>query len=141
MLATGDIKKYQILVGGMQMLNFPISFLLLEMGFSPEWTIVNSIFVAIGCLVLRLIMLKQMIQFPALKFFIKVVLTVLAVSLLSAIFPVAVANLMDDGFLRLGIVCVISFISVLFTVLYLGCSKRERSFLMAKTVGWVKNRC
>lgn len=39
MLATGSIRNYQIVVGGMQMMNFPISYILLERGYAPEITL------------------------------------------------------------------------------------------------------
>ena len=43
MLATGKIRNYQIIVGGLQMMNLPISYLLLRLGFFPEIVIIVAI--------------------------------------------------------------------------------------------------
>lgn len=50
MLATGSIRNYQIVVGGMQMMNFPISYILLERGYAPEITLYVAIGISLCCL-------------------------------------------------------------------------------------------
>ena len=59
MLATGKIWNYQIVVGGLQMLNFPISYLLLKYGFSPEITMVVAVCISQCCLLARLFFLRR----------------------------------------------------------------------------------
>lgn len=54
MLATGRIKNYQIVVGGLQMMNLPISYLLLRIGCIPESVIWVAIGISQCCLVGRL---------------------------------------------------------------------------------------
>ncbi len=46
MLATGDIRNYQIVVGGLKLLNLPVSYLLLKMGYSPYVTVVVAIVIS-----------------------------------------------------------------------------------------------
>lgn len=41
--ATGNIRNYQIVVGSLQLLNFPISYLLLGKGYAPETTMYVAI--------------------------------------------------------------------------------------------------
>ena len=53
MLATGNIRNYQIVVGGCQLLNFPLSYLFLNLGFNPSITIIISISIAFLCMLLR----------------------------------------------------------------------------------------
>ena len=43
MLATGNIRNYQIIVGGLQLLNLPLSYLLLRAGFTLESVLVVAI--------------------------------------------------------------------------------------------------
>ena len=42
-LATGDIKRYQIVVGGILLLNIPVSYILLKVGLGVEWVVVVAI--------------------------------------------------------------------------------------------------
>ena len=67
-LATGNIKWYQIIVGGAQLLNLPLSFLCLKSGFPPEITVCVAIIIGIVCLFLRLIILQRIINLSAWTF-------------------------------------------------------------------------
>lgn len=81
MLSTGNIKWYQIIVGGCQMLNFPISYILLHMGFGASSTFFVAIVIAICCLILRLYMLNRMIKFPIKSFCKDVILSLTKVTI------------------------------------------------------------
>ena len=61
MLATGNIRNYQIIVGGLQMLNLPISYILLSLGAIPETVLIVAVLISQCCLMARLYMLKKMI--------------------------------------------------------------------------------
>ena len=69
MLATGNIKKYQIIVGGLQILNFPLSYIFLKLGFFPETTLIISIIISQISLFSRLILLRDMIRLSVITFF------------------------------------------------------------------------
>ena len=49
MLATGRIRNYQLVVGGIQLLNLPISYILLKLGAIPEITVVVAIALSHVC--------------------------------------------------------------------------------------------
>lgn len=57
--ATGRIRNYQLLVGGLQLLNFPISYCLLHIGFFPEIIMIVAIILTQVCLGARLYMLQK----------------------------------------------------------------------------------
>lgn len=59
MLATGNIRNYQIIVGGLQMLNLPISYILLSLGAIPETVLIVAVLISQCCLMARLYMLKK----------------------------------------------------------------------------------
>lgn len=139
MLATGNIRNYQILVGGTQMLNFPLSYLLLKFGASPEYTFVVSIAVALGSLFLRLIMLKRMIELPVIRFMRSVVLKVIIVSLTSFPLPLLSALYFETSITRVLMTTSISVVSVMFSSLFLGCSQKERTFIIEKTTHTVRS--
>lgn len=61
MLATGNIRNYQIVVGGLQMMNLPVSYICLRLGCMPESVLIVAIVISQCCLVARLYMLRGMI--------------------------------------------------------------------------------
>ena len=132
MLATGKIRNYQLLVGGLQLMNFPISYLLLKIGYAPETTVLVAIGIAFCCMFLRAYMLRIMIGFDIRRFLHVVVLNVLLVSCLSLIIPYCTTFLFEEGIIRLVISVPICMISTTCVIFFIGCSEQERSFALKK---------
>jgi len=143
MLATGNIKKYQIIVGGLQLMNFPVSYLLLSMGLFPEVTMVVAIVIGQCCLAARLYLLRKMIGLSAVAFMKQVYLNIAAVSLVALVLPLLLHFTLAGRWVRLASVVVVSLLSTLMSIYYIGCTKRERMFVMQKirqVIHKVKNR-
>lgn len=132
MLATGEIKTYQILVGGTQMLNFPLSLIALKIGFPPESTFWISIIVCIMCLVVRLIMLRRMINFPVSSFVKEVLMRDLFVSIFSLPIPCIIIYTFNSGYLRLLLITIVSIMSCVFSIFFIGCKRKERNIIVNK---------
>ncbi len=132
MLATGKIKTYQIIVGGIQMLNFPLSYIALKFGFSPESTITIAIIISFACLAARLVLLKSMIKLPVKRYIVNVFLNTCIVTLLSIIIPFAAHYLMSSGLVRLFSVIILCILSTSFIIYFVGISKAERAFVNTK---------
>ena len=140
MLATGNIRNYQIIVGGCQLLNFPLSYILLKLGVSPEYTFVVSILIALGSLLLRLLMLKRMVGLPVVDFLNRVVLRVILVSLVSLLPPMLLIFYVEPSLLRCLYTASLSAVSVLFFALVIGCSSSERKFILNKAITMLKSK-
>lgn len=98
MLATGKIRNYQLLVGGIQLLNIPVSYLFLKMGAAPEVTVVVSIALSQVCLFARLFMLGKATGFPVGEFLRKVYIKALLVVLpFSAALPAMYEFVKPEG--------------------------------------------
>lgn len=132
MLATGNIRNYQIIVGGLQMLNLPISYILLRMGCIPESVLIVAIIISQCCLVARLIMLRKMIGVSILTYLKKVYLNVIRVTLLSALIPVLAFYYLNESFTNFIFVTILSFLSTLLVLFYVGCTSKERLFVIEK---------
>ena len=124
--ATGKIKNYQIVVGGILMLNLPVSYLLLKMGAFPESTLIACIVIEQLCQVARICFLYWQIQFPVMTFIKKVYLNLLFVTSISLSLPFICYHLMDATWLRLFIVVASALISSAFSIYYVGLSAAER---------------
>ena len=134
-LATGKIRNYQIIVGGLVMLNLPVSYLLLKAGAPPEVTVVVAIVISQICMFARLLVLKGMIGFPVGRFLKKVYLNVLAVTALALCFlPVLSHDSMNFGEFLLNVILCIVMTSLL--ILFVGCTRSERSEMIA----FIRNR-
>ncbi len=132
MFATGKIKKYQIFVGSVTILNLPLSILFLYMGFEPQITLIIGITIAIFALIVRLNLLKTMVNLSISKYVNEVILIVILVSLLSLILPLTVGYFIQTELLKFILVSITSIISVFFTVYFVGLTKYERDFIAGK---------
>ncbi len=131
-LATGNIRNYQIVVGGMLLMNFPLSYICLKVGCPPESTYIVALFVAICCLILRLLFLRRMANLSMRYFLKNVCLNVFAVSVIAVIIPFALYANMQEGLQRLLMVACCSFICCGMSIYFVGCSETERTFINNK---------
>ena len=130
MLATGDIKNYQLIVGGLQLLNLPLSYIGLKLGFPPETIFVMAIVVSILCELSRLVMLKSMVGLPLKLFFKNVYFNVIIVTLLAASIPFIVQiNQTNDNLVSFIVLGVCSAFSAMLAIYFIGCSKQERMLI------------
>ena len=132
MLATGRIRNYQLVVGGLQMMNLPVSYALLRVGLFPEVVMVVAIFISQCCLAARLLMLRGMIGLSARKYLRNVYLNVLVVSVLSAAVPGMVSRNISEGFFNFMLLCLLSFVCTALVIYYVGCNRQERQFIVSK---------
>ena len=127
--ATGRIKWYQMIVGGILLVNLPLSFLFLKLGYPPYITLIISVGISFISLIVRLIILRILINISVLDFLIRVIGLSMLVGALSAIPPLIVANCMSTGALRFFLVTIISFLSIIFFILLMGLNKKEKKKL------------
>ena len=130
MLATGDIRNYQIVVGGLGLLIFPLTWILYKLGL-PVYTAYLTQFVIFALqLAARLLMLSRMVKLDV-KFFARNVLARdLMVVTTASVFPLLIKLTTEDGTMKsLGVIA-ISLISTCISVLALGMDKKERRLII-----------
>lgn len=127
--ATGNIKKYQLIVGSIQLLNFPFSYICLEKGIPPEATIVIAIVLAQICFFVRLWLLHTMIKLPIVSFIKRVYLNSIVVTIIATILPFCCYHFIANNIVRFCGVCVTSLLSSFLTIYYLGLNKEEKSLV------------
>ena len=137
--ATGKIRNYQLVVGGMLLMNFPLSYLCLYLGFPPESTLVVAIWVSLLCLILRLVFLRKMAQLSTNSFLRNVCARVLIVVVIASIIPTILHYNISYVWQRLVIVGCTSIINCIVVIFYLGCNKGERETIFSKMALLKKN--
>lgn len=130
MLATGKIRNYQLIVGGCQLLNLPVSYMLLRFGFPPESIFIVAIAVSVLCEMTRLIMLKGMINLSVRAFLKNVYFNVIFVTVVAAVLPFVIKGAIGlDCFTDFVIICAISVISAVVSIYLIGCNKHDRELI------------
>jgi hypothetical protein len=130
MLATGRIRNYQLVVGGLQLLNIPISYICLKMGAAPEVTVIVAIALSQICLWARLFMLGRATGFPVGVFVTEVYAKCLFVVLpCVAVVPALFEFIKPDGIWGTCcsiVLCVIWSAIMIYTI---GMGREERNML------------
>jgi len=130
MLATGDIRRYQLVVGGIQLLNVPVSYICLRLGAVPEVTVLVAVVISQICLFARLWMLSKATGFAVAEYIGKVYVPVLfKVTCAALLLPLLLSLVPSSGFvgfLMLASACVAG-VSV--AVYSFGLTADERAWL------------
>ena len=138
--ATGKVKVYQAVVGGILLLILPISYIVLKLG-APAY----SVYIVHFCVEMvaqfaRMYMLRKLIKLPLFAYLRNIYLPVIVVVIVSSILPFYLYLQLTESFVTFIIVSVISVFSVGITTLILGFTKDERNFLYRMTIQKFINR-
>ncbi len=112
MQATGSIRKYQIIVSGLLLMNLPLSYIMLKLGFGFNATFVVSIILSFVALVIRYILLRSFIEYRLWDLIVGFALPIIILTIISIIMPYFFYCLMKPGLIRLIIICLASCFSV-----------------------------
>lgn len=139
MLATGKIKKYQIVVGGLQLLNLPVSYVCLRFGCIPETVLLVAIVISQCCLAARLYMLRGMIGLSSILYIKKVYFNIFVVAFLSLVIPGLLSKYLEESLLSFLLISLVSIICTIVVEFFVGCNRKERAFVIDK-MNVVKNK-
>lgn len=137
--ATGKIKNYQLIVGGILLLNFPLSYICLYLQFPPESTYCVAILITILCLIARLFIAKKYVGLSIRHFMHQVIFNVLLVAIIASSLPVLIHFIIPFGWIRFVIVGVVSVVSTIFAILFIGCSRSEREYIFVNVFNRVRS--
>ncbi len=138
--ATGHVKWQQIIVGGLQLLNIPISYVLLRAGHIPEVVNIVSIVLSQFSLFATLFILKYYCGFSVFSYIKTVYLNVLIVTLLAILPPLLTKQFMPEGFLGFLINTLICLASTVFVVWFVGVNKGERTAIKTTLLSKFKRK-
>ena len=128
--ATGKIRLYQGVVGGIMLLNLPSSYVVLRLGFPPYSVMLVILFNCILASIVRFFIARKVVVFSLRKFFINVILPLFLVVLISFPVPFLIVRKMESGILRFLLTVFFSVIISSISMSFIALNKNERSFLM-----------
>lgn len=132
MLATGNIRNFQIIIGGLNLLNFPLSYIALKFGAPPESVVIVAIIISICCEIARVLLLRNMINMPVKKFMLHVYFNVIIVSIVASLLPAYMNFKLGENFGAFVAICIVAVISTCISILFIGCNRKERKYLYSK---------
>lgn len=130
MLATGDIKKYQIVVTTVGCLVFPLSWIAFEFGCNPEMGYILYFAVYSILLFVRLYLLRDMVKLPMMMYIREVLFKITPTIVICFAIPSLLLFTMHDGITRLIVTALVSTIVVITTVYAIGLTKGEKRYLI-----------
>ncbi|WP_404684926.1 lipopolysaccharide biosynthesis protein [Raoultella terrigena] len=130
--ATGKIRKYQTIVGCVLLTSVPLAYMLLRFGLSPEVTVILTCILSLICVVIRLLIYKELLKTNLSIYIKKVIFSCLSVSIIASVIPILVKQywLESQGVISFLIVCMLCFICTITTISVIGITKEERAFLL-----------
>lgn len=132
--ATGKVKIYQMVVGGILLLILPISYVVLKLG-APAY----SVFIVHFCIeslaqFSRMYMLRKLIHLPLWQYMKNIYIPIVSTVIIAIILPLVVRMQVSEGWLRflaVGFTCVLS---VGASSYFIGFTKQERVFFLDKSL-------
>lgn len=135
--ATGHIRLYQSVVGGVLLLNLPVSFLFLYLGYSPEAVLITSVGLSVIALIARLLIICPLIDLSKKDFLSTVLVRALTVALTASLCTETLAPKATNSALILVQGVTITFVLTLTAIWLfgLGSTEKEKIINLIKKFG------
>lgn len=131
-MATGKIKNYTIVMTALSILVFPLTYIAFRAGLPAETAYVSYIVVYALIDIVRLFLMKRMLNYPPSLFLKEVIVQISFVTLLAVIPPLLVTKFLAESVTTSLLVMFVSFLSSITSVYTVGLTGRERTFINEK---------
>ena len=132
-MATGRLKRYSLTLTPLIVLEFPLSWLLFYYGASVESSYYLYIVIKLLVLFVRMYLMKRLIGLNCFMYIKEVFFPIILTTLFAIIIPVLIVVFMEENISRFMILLVVSTMSVMISVLYLGMTQTERNMILQKS--------
>ena len=135
-LATGNIKSYQLWVTMVGCLVFPLTWIAFKGGLPAHATYVIYIMVYYLLVFVRLVMARKILGIPIKDYLREVVLLTFAVTLIAFTIPIMVVHLMNTSFVRLCVTILSALLSTFWGIYIvgLGSSEKKKGIFKVKSI-------
>lgn len=128
--ATGDIKKYQIVVGSFNVFIVILSYVTLKLGYPPYSVFIVQLVISALVLIVRVLIVKNKIHMSFRQYCAKVLLVLFVVTIVSSILPATLHFFYPSNtFVRLIANCLVGIFSAATCSFLMGMNRRERLFV------------
>lgn len=141
--ATGKIKKYQIIISSVMVMNIVFSYIFLNIGFRPVIVLIIKCCLDLCYLIIRLSFIKKMIKFSIQEYIIKVFIPLSVIVLLTSTSILIVHHYMNEGWLRIFISIIVFGIVFIPSTYYICLNQKEKimikNFIINRLIQHKKN--
>lgn len=128
--ATGRIKYFQIVTGGLLLLNLPVAWFFLKLGYPPESTMYVAMGISVIAQITRVYFSYCLNGMPIQDYITDALVPIVIVAVLSLPVPILMEILMAAGWLKFLLVSLVAVIATAIIVYYLGITKGERIMIV-----------
>lgn len=132
--ATGNVRLYQSLIGGILLSIVPIAYVVLKKGGSPASVYIVHLVICCVAFLTRLWIMRQLIQLSLLQYFRNVIKPCFFVLVVSFSLSIFVKSTLPVCIFSAIFVCVAAVLTALITSYLLGLTYKERQFIHLKFV-------
>ena len=126
--ASGKIKKYQSIIGGLLLSIVPIAYFVLKLGGDPASAFIVHLAICIIAFIARIFIVAPLTKISPSLFFKKVIMRCIYVGAASIIIPITLYISTADGVMRNILVILLSIFSVCVVAYYWGFDEKERLY-------------
>ena len=127
--ASGKMRNYQVIGGTVKVLSVPISYVMLKMGYGPEWALIMVLlFDAVG-LVVGMFIIRTIMPFNIKQYTLKVFVPVIPVVLLPLVASWLVHILVQNDIIRFMTVLIVSSLFCVLAMYVIGMTKAEKTLI------------
>ena len=130
--ATGQMKKFTMWVSGLNLAILPVAYIFLKLGFVPESAMVVSLVITVIVQMVRMAILKNLVNISIIEYFKKVLLPSFGVCMTSFVLPLLFHNITNYSVINSIVNCSITVIWIVLAVWLIGTNKEEKQFILSK---------
>lgn len=130
--ATGSVRKYQIMISSLLLLNIPISYLGLKLYANPELVFYVGMFISLLAFFLRAFLLVKICSFHFKEFIYNILRRVLNVSIISFSIFISIFCICNNTLIHFLTFTFFSFIVNIILIFFLGMENDEKKFVLHK---------
>lgn len=136
--ASGNIRNYQLIVGGLQILNFPIVYMLYKIGYPVHTVFLVAIFISQICLFARLFVLKNLINLSVSSFLKETYSRVILVLFVCTVYSYVLFNYTKVEFSSFIIISTLCILGTAIITYIFGLNHSEKEMVKIKLFQYLK---
>ena len=136
--ASGEMKKFQIITGGITCMIIPLGWIAFKMGLSPVSIFLIAVFLALSTQVACNIIVKQIFDYDLNRYLTCVILPIVSITVMAPILPWFIHISMPQSFIRLVFVTLVSSIIIIAYTYFVVLSTEEKALALSMIRKWRK---
>lgn len=136
--ATGNVKRYYIIIGGVGCLVFPMSWIAFALGFDAYISYIAFMIIYLILVILKVYIINGLINFPSRMFYSEVFVRIIPVTICSFAIPALPYFYMEESLLRTLTVSLVGVLSACTWSYLIGLTSSERASIIKIIISKIK---